>query len=301
MRELDVIGVGALNYDRLIRVEKIAHEGEEVGVKSISTAPGGSAANTIVGLTRLGMKTGFIGRVGDDEEGEFILRDLEKEGVDISAIVRGEGKTGLILAFIDDKGERAMYAYPGVNDEVRIDDSAVSYAKKARFLHLSSFVGEMSYQTQKQLLEKIADAGVSISFAPGMLYAKKGLAEMEQVIESSYVVFLNKEETKMLTGKEYQKGAGELLRKGAEIVAITLGRDGCYVASKEESIAVESFPAEVVDTTGAGDAFAAGFLYGLLNERTLEGCGRLGNKLASLCITKMGARDGLPRKNEVVL
>lgn len=294
---MDVIGVGALNYDRLLRVESIAGAGIEVGVESMKVAPGGSAANTIVGLARLGMRTGFIGRLGDDEEGKFILEDLKKEGVDTSAVLVGSGSTGLIFAFVDKKGERAMYAYPGVNNDVRVNDSNLAYAKRASLLHLSSFVGETSYRAQKELIKKLK--GVHISFAPGMLYARRSLREVKEMIAASDVLFLNEDEVEIFTGVDYRRGADEMLERGAKIVAVTLGKRGSYVVSTEMCGIVKAYPTKVVDTTGAGDAFAAGFLYGLLRGRGLMDCGKFGNWVASRCIAAMGARAGLPREADL--
>ncbi|MEE9594367.1 MAG: carbohydrate kinase family protein [Candidatus Hydrothermarchaeales archaeon] len=289
---MDVVGIGALNHDRLLKVKRIAEAGEEVGVESMTVAPGGSSANTIVGLARLGMSTGFIGRVGNDEEGEFILNDLKNEGVDITAVVVEKGSTGIILAFVDENGERVMYAHPGVNDDVRISESNLEYAKRAKYLHLSSFVGETSFRAQQELIKKLK--GVSISFSPGMLYVRKNRDEIERMIASTEVMFMNEDETKIFTGSDYENGADELLNLGAKMAVITLGGKGCYIATADECSSVEKYQASVVDTTGAGDAFAAGFLYGLLKEKSLLECGRMGNWIASRCIGSMGARAGLP-------
>ena len=295
---MDVIGVGALNIDKLYHVETIAKVGEEVGITSASESPGGSAANTIVGLARLGIKTGFIGKVGRDKEGDFILEDLKREGVDTGGITKSKGSTGLIIGFVDKSGERALYAYPGVNDTLRMDSSKLKYAKKAKFLHLSSFVGEKSYQAQRQLLKHIK---AKISFSPGMLYARKGLKELELLIKNSEVIFLNREEVRLLTNREFKVGTEKIVNLGAKIVAVTLGKDGCYLADRDGSYFVKAYPAKVIDTTGAGDAFSAGFLYGLLIGKSTEICGKIGNKVASLCIGKIGARKGLPFKEDLEL
>jgi ribokinase len=292
---LDVIGIGALNFDRLYRIPRAAKPGEELRVLSCFTGGGGSAANTIVGLARLGVKTGFIGVVGEDSEGELLLKELRREGVDTEGITRRKGRTGEIIGLVDNKGERILYAYPGVNDSLEIDASKLEYAKKARFLHLSSFVGEPSYRAQKNIL-KLKN---KISFSPGMLYAKKGIAELRAVVERSEVVFMNREELRLLTGEEPVQGAERLLEAGAKVVVVTLGGKGCYIASDELKEEVPGYPSDAVDTTGAGDAFAAGFLFGMLEGFELTRCGKLGNKLASLCIAAMGARTGLPRREEI--
>lgn len=293
---MDVVGVGALNLDRLYLVERIASAGDEVPVISSSEAPGGSAANTIVGLARLRAATGFIGRVGDDREGGFILDAMGREGVDTRGVEVCRGDSGLVLAFVDRRGERAMYAYPGVNDALTLDEDALVYARKARIVHMSSFVGDRSYEAQRKLVAELK--GVKISLAPGTLYAWRGLGEMEAILRRCEVLFLNREEIGLLTGRGYEEGAEVLREKGARNVAVTLGPDGCYILG-DEGLHLPAYRTEVVDTTGAGDAFAAGFLFGMLHGKGLEVCGRLGNRCASLCISRVGARDGLPYRKDL--
>jgi ribokinase len=245
----------------------------------------------------MGVKTGFIGTVGRDAAGDYILDDMRREGVDTSGITMVGKSTGEVIALVDKKGERMLYAYPGVNDSLRINEATMRYARKAKFLHISSFVGEASYSAQKELLTRLK--GTKVSFSPGMLYARKGLKSLGAIIGVSEAAFMNAEELRIMTGAELEEGASELLDLGARIIAVTLGAEGCYIKSRDEEKTVKGYPARAVDTTGAGDAFAAGFLYGLLKGHTLTQCGKLGNKLASLCIAEVGARAGLPTMMEL--
>jgi ribokinase len=293
---MDVIGIGALNFDRLYMVEKIARAGEEERAHSVVEAPGGSAANTVAGLSRLGARTGFIGTAGRDREGEFILSELKKEHVDITGIKRAKGPTGTVIGFVDRKGERALYAYPGVNDSLEINKKQAKYARSAKYIHLSSFVGSGPLKAQKNLIKELK--ATHVTFAPGMLYANK-FSKIKPIIKKSSVLFLNKEETELMTGNTYQKGAQELSEIGAGIVAVTLGKKGCFAACENGTYTVKGYKSRAIDTTGAGDAFAAGFLYGLLEGRSIELCAKLGNWTASRCIAKAGARDGLPYRKDL--
>jgi ribokinase len=109
-------------------------------------------------------------------------------------------------------------------------------------------------------------------------------------------------ELELLTGKiDYCKGADLMVGRGVKIVAVKLGDEGCYVTDGRERQLIEPFKVNVVDTTGAGDAFCAGFLYGSVNSKSLEGCGKLGNFVASRCVMKMGARAGLPFAKDLEL
>ena len=293
---VDIIGIGALNIDKLYLVERIGAAGEEIGIDSVSEQPGGSAANTIAALARLGITTGFIGRVGDDADGAYLCSEMAKEGVDPRGIEVARGRTGSAIVLVDPGGERSMYVHPGVNDALSVTPENISYVKSAKYLHLSSFVGETTIDVQREMLDR---SKAEISFAPGMLYVRRGLDTLQGIISHARVVFLNRDEMEMLTGHGYREGAGELNEIGAEIVVVTLGGDGCYIRTSDAEVSVPSFAARVVDTTGAGDAFCAGFLYGLLNDEPLGVCGRLGNFVAAKCVEAVGAREGLPGVLEI--
>ncbi len=298
----DVIGFGALNVDRLFKVNRLAKAEQESFVIDYKESCGGSAANTIVGLARLGCKVGYIGKVGCDREGDLLLKDFREEGVDMSGTIRTEqGVSGSVLGFVDKKGARALYINSGVNDTITLDDVNPNYIARAHLLHLTSFVGEIPFQTQKRILDVIPNS-VKISIDPGALYARKGYAALEPILKRVYVLMPNAIELELLTGKVgYCKGADIMVGKGAKIVAVKLGDNGCYITDGHERHLIEPFKVNVVDTTGAGDAFCAGFLYGLANQKSLYECGRLGNFVASRCVMKLGARAGLPFAPELEL
>jgi len=296
----DVICFGALNVDKIYMVNKIASADEECEILDFKEYPGGSAANTAVGLARLGVKTGFIGKVATDREGEMLIRAFIDEGVNTDGIMISEyGRSGTVIGFVDEKGDRALYVDPGVNDTLEFHEIDLEYASQADLIHLTSYAGEAPFQSQKKLVEALPE--ISITVDPGMIYARKGLAELKPLIKRCLVFFPSERELKLLTGKNYREGAESLLREGVKIVAVKLGARGCYVTDGEESYLIEPFKVEVVDSTGAGDAFCAGFLYGMINNRTLRECGVLGNFVASRTLMRMGARNGLPRKDDLPL
>ncbi len=301
MKQFEVIGFGALNMDKLYRVNRIATAEEESFVIDFEEASGGSAANTMVGLARLGCKVSFIGKVADDREGKMLLEDFRREGVDTNGIIMTKrGRSGTAMSFVDEKGERALYVDSGVNDTIEFNEISKEYAFQTRFLHLTSFVGEKSFQTQKRLVENLPKT-VKVSLDIGELYARKGLKALEPIMNRTFVMMPNGKELQILTKKaDYKRNAEILLEKGVKIVAVKLGGKGCYVTDGKESHLIEAFKVKVVDTTGAGDAFCAGFLYSLISGKSLYECGRIGNFVASRCIMKMGARDGLPRLKDLI-
>jgi ribokinase len=296
--KFDVICFGALNVDRLYRVNRIAGRDEESFIIDFKEAPGGSAANTAVGLARLGLKTGFVGKVSDKREGKLLLNDFKRQNVDVGGvIISREGRSGVAMGYVDTKGDRALYIDPGVNDSLEFKEIDLKYAGNTGFLHLTSFIGEKPFKAQKELVKSLHD--VRISCDPGELYARKGITVLKLMIERSFVMLPSKNELKLLTGKKYDEGSKILIKKGASIVAVKLGERGCYVTNGKESYLVEPYKVKVVDTTGAGDAFCAGFLYGLIKNKDLYECGRFGNFVASRCIEKVGAREGLPRLSDL--
>ncbi len=294
---MHVTGIGALNVDKLFLVPRLARAGEELFIKKVERAPGGSAANTIAGLARLGVETSFAGCVGKDEDGDFLIESFEKEGVYTGCISRVSEPTGFVIALVDESGERTMYVYPGANDRFNVTPEVVKCIERADLLHLSSFVGDAGFFAQIEIADNLNEK--KISFSPGMLYAKRCLIELKEIFSRSRVVFLNEEEAFEITGNRLERAARVILRLGAEIVVITLGEEGCYIATNSQEFRVRAEKARVVDTTGAGDAFAAGFIYGMLKGYNLEECGRIGNFVAARCIEEVGARAGLPTEEEV--
>jgi ribokinase len=298
--KFNVVSFGAMNLDRLYRVDHIAKADEESEILDLKESAGGSAANTAVGLARLGVRTGYIGKVAADREGKFLLDAFTKEGVNTDGIIVSKtGRSGTVIGFVDQKGERALYVDPGVNDSLEFGEISPDYATGADFLHLSSFAADRPFEAQKRLVDAVQE--VKATLDPGTIYARKGWTELLPLMKRCFAVFPSESELKILTGKGYRGGAEVLLREGVEVVGVKLGKRGCYVTDGEEEYVVEPYKAEVVDSTGAGDAFCAGFLYGLLGGRSLRECGLLGNFVASRVIARTGARNGLPRPRALPL
>lgn len=293
---LDVLGFGALNLDKLYRVDKIAEAGEETFVKGLTISPGGSAANTIVGLARLGVNTGYIGKIANDSEGKYILNDLRNEEVNVKGVdIKKKGRSGVCIGFVDDFGERSLYIDPGVNDNLAYKEINQDYVESSKFVHLTSFVGNIPFRAQKSLVKKIES---EITMDPGELYARKGINEIKPILKKTFVFLPNENEIRILTNQNYEIGAKELIKLGISIIAVKLGHKGCYVTNGKEDYLIPPLKKKAKDSTGAGDAFCSGFIYGLLHERDIYECGRLGNFIASCCIEKYGARTGLPTKRE---
>jgi len=326
-KRFDVVGFGALNLDHLYVVPRLIQDGG-VEVSASMVQPGGSAANTIYGLAKLGLRCGFVGVVGDDDAGNAILRSFEEVGVDTSRILVEPGaSTGQTICITAGEGQKAIYIIPGANSLLENADIDLSYLGDARYVHLSSFVGESVFSRQLRLVGKLPPS-TKVSFALDALYARRGLNAMTGLVGRCAVLFANAEELRELTGRELHAAAEACLDAGCEVVVATFGsgeeeHQGPAGPGGREAIAariwtrrvanrgretvqhtvpaVRTRDAAVADTVGAGDAFAAGFLFGLLSKRFgLAKCGALGHTTAEFSLSELGARKGLPTREEVL-
>lgn len=292
--DVDVIGFGALNVDKLYSVENIACKDQESFIKSQKDTPGGSAANTIIGLSKLNRKTSFIGKIAEDDDGEVIELNLAFNGVYTNNLIySSEGATGKVLGFVDKDGNRALYVDPGVNDEIKITEINPRNVNVSKIIHYTSFVGD-SFKTQIELLDDLDD-DIILSFDPGMIYVEKGLEELQPIFERTDILLINESELKMLYKDlgdlDIEKIAKHVLDSGIGTVVVKKGSEGVFAINSTEQCDVEAFKSKVVDTTGAGDSFNSGFLYGQLNGFNLEKSCILGNFTASKAIEAIGMEN----------
>lgn len=320
----DVTGFGAINLDLIYEVkdkkiieefrnyETHISEKEFNSLKKFlkqkaelkSKSAGGSAANTIYALARMGFKTGYIGKVGKDITGEYLLKNFSP--VNISQIRYGK-KSGTCIVLVSNS-DRLILVLPNSNDTLRYEEIDFNYAGNTKFLHLTSFIGDLPFQAQvklvKEMYERVVHSGEErclFSFDPGQCYVQRGLKALLPIIEHTEVIFPSEGEIKSLTGKNYKEGSQELLNYGIKIVACTRGVEGSYVISKNEEYEIPADPEiKPVDPTGAGDVYAAGFLAGLLLNVPLKKCGQLATKLAEISITGYG-REKYPDRDSFKL
>ncbi|MBI2328743.1 MAG: carbohydrate kinase family protein, partial [Chloroflexi bacterium] len=176
-------------------------------------------------------------------------------------------------------------------------------------LHISSFVDDAQLEVLLKLITNL-DSSVKVSFSPGALYAAQGLKALTPILARTHVLFVNEKEIEQLTAKDFSSGAEVCLKLGCHIVVVTLGQGTSYktrmatsyVRDNQNEYIIEPGNKNIistVDTIGAGDAFATGFLYGFIQGQGLKECGYLGNIIAQFSIQKIGARQGLPALGEL--
>lgn len=295
--KFDIIGWGALNIDRLCNVDDYAPNDGETFINYETKSCGGSAANTIIGIAKLGLNTGYIGKVGNDSNATMMQKYLEDNNVDTQhLLVDSDGETGEVIGFVTKTGDRKLYVTPKSNDDITYDEIDLNYLENTKILHLTSFVGHNtthSIDTQLEVLKKLP-SNVKVSFDPGMIYIQRGPLFMNQFLEHTDILLINETELLMLTKRDTLEDAVNMISDMVEILVVKRSTDGSYIKKGDEEYNINIFPVDAIDTTGAGDAYNAGFLYGLLNDYTLRESGIIGSFIAAKSTTKSGATEAIP-------
>lgn len=311
MKKHDVVGICNALVDILVPVEEsdIASLGLTKGVMHLVDATrqtvvlshcagrpqtvelGGSALNAIRTLAQLGKSTVFAGMVSDDVYGARILKRMEQLGI-VAHLGRSHEGTGTCVILITPDGERTMNTHLGASrlyTEANVPHAAISHAK---VLHFCGYQWDTEGQ-KKAIQDAIATAKkhetlVSFDVADPFVVGRNREEFLALITESADIVFANREEARMLFGGSPEEAAAQVAKSGA-IAAIKMGGDGALVSRGAETFRIAPVPTEVVDTTAAGDMFAAGFLYGLTTGKQLDVCGRMAATIASDVISRVGA------------
>ena len=291
----------------------------EAGMRIFEQNPGGAPANALAVFAKFGEKVAFIGKVGNDMHGLFLKETMEKAGIDTKGMIISD-KVFTTLAFVslNEQGERefSFARKPGADTCLMEQEVNVDIINDSKILHIGSLslTDEPCRSATFYALQQAKDAGKIISYDPNyraLLWesVESAIAGMRSPLDYVDVMKISDEETKLLTDIEDPEGAAKaLLAKGVSLVAVTLGKDGAYVCTKEGGAVVPGFESKVVDTTGAGDSFWGGFLYQLAKsgkrpeEVTLEEAktfARFGNAVASLCVEKRGGIPAMPTMEQV--
>ncbi|MFQ5867930.1 MAG: carbohydrate kinase family protein [bacterium] len=290
---MDVVSIGAVNIDLLAKVDRFPNPDQETVIRNWDMVGGGSAANVACGISRLGVTSGFIGNVGGDYFGEVLRDGLRKERVDISRLKVRSGNSGSVIAIVSEGGERILFAYSGANAKLSPENIDKNYIRAANYIFLSSIEGEEAIAAMELASRYAKEAGVKVFFDPGYIFVEKGLKRLEGVLNKATIVKFNETEIRELTKREELLDASETIAEyGPKIVLTTLGERGCFLYSGSVKKFVESYREFIsIDKTGAGDAFSCGFIFGDLKDWDLEKSTKFANLIASISITRIGARS----------
>jgi|TARA_Y100000310_G_C20692729_1_gene823401 sugar/nucleoside kinase (ribokinase family) len=250
--------------------------------------PGGSAANVVAGATQLGAKTGLIGTLGNDEVGTFYKQDVLNRGID-DYIAEKQGQSGVCHTFITPDGERTFVLDFGVSQEFEILGTQF---ENSHIFHTTAYELSGTKELTNKALELAKEKGLEISFDladPGVVGNFK--EEIRQAITGAKIVFANEQEALTFTGKTDAHEALDEIAKLAEIAVVKLGEKGSLIKSREEKHEIQIIPIEnLVNTNGAGDAYAAGFLSAYSSGKTLKEAGEHGSAFAAKACMSQGAR-----------
>jgi sugar/nucleoside kinase (ribokinase family) len=314
-----IIGFGALNLDLIFEVEDfklISLEGSRLdpgeerfgseeefqtlleqlkrfGILK-SKSGGGSAANTIAALAYMGFPTKFFGKVGGDEEGDFLLENLKPVQIDL--ICRGQ-RSGVCLVVLDRHQDRFLFVRGNANSTLTAEEIHFDALKDIFWVHLTSFIGESPFEAQKVLLNRL-DPSVKVSMDPGEIYAKEGLDKICPLIQRCTLLFLTEREVGLLTKQDLQAGVISLMEMGPSILVCKRGSRGSHIFTEQGDFEVPPVQVEVVDNTGAGDVYNAGFLAGLFLGRSLEESALFATVVAAKSLTGYG-RNCYPTEEDL--
>lgn len=288
-----VICLGDINLDIIAPISRYPELGEDAYAEQPSVSPGGSAANTAAILTRLGVRAGLIGRVGTDPLGVEVLSRLASFGIDLSRVQRDPGAvTGLMFIPIVPGGERTMFGFRGANTRLSLSPMDREYVTQARLLHVSGYSLLASPQREAafQAIAWARMAGRPVSLDAGLEVVRQQPEVLAQVLPGLTLLLPGEAEAAVLAGRqEPEQAVRTLLGRDIRIVALKRGPAGCVVGGPKGIFAVPAFSVQSVDTTGAGDAFDAGFIAAWLRGLDLRAAALLGNAVGALATTRSGA------------
>jgi sugar/nucleoside kinase (ribokinase family) len=252
-------------------------------------ASGGSAANTIHGLAKLGVETAYIGTIGKDETGEFFREDLIRNHIR-PMMNLSDTPTGIASTLISKDSERTFGTYLGAAIELSGDSLKPDQFEGYDIMHIEGYIVQ-NHELLETALRLAKEAGLKISLdLASYNVVEANLDFLHEMVEKYVdIIFANEEEAKAFTGQEPEPALHTIAGKTG-ISVVKVGSKGSFVKSDDKLFVVESIPAQVQDTTGAGDAYAAGFLYGLTKGFTYQDSGFIGSLLASVTIETIGAR-----------
>ena len=317
----DVVGLGSCTVDFFALVPRLIGAEEKINATRLEVHAGGVTANNLTQVARLGATAAWIGFIGDDDNGRIITRQFTEDRMDLSGIIAVAGqRSSFTWIPVDAQGERCIYMFPNVTARVTPQDLREKFAAHIRGAkHFHTEASQLPLAPVLEGMRIAREAGVCVLFdldvapsyfvAPG-LGSEAGLMEALKLVD---VLKPCKAAARELSGaSDYDAMARKLLGCGPKLVAITMGSEGCLMARAEVEGAttqvnakiahLPSFRVNVVDTTGAGDAFMGGLSYALLQGWDDERAGRFANACAALCCTRVGARamSGLAEVNALL-
>jgi sugar/nucleoside kinase (ribokinase family) len=259
------------------------------GYEQVQTS-GGSAANTIHGLANLGADVAYIGKVGEDKVGQFFVEDLQKAGI-TTKLSYSSTPSGLAAALVTPDSERTFATYLGAAVELTADNMTPELFEGYDILHIEGYM-VFNHELTERALKVAKESGLKISIDMASFNVVEANLDFLNAMVKEYVdiLFANEEEAKSFTNLE-PKEACLKISEDVDIAIVKIGKDGAYIkANDQELVHAPAFKANSIDTTGAGDSYASGFLYGYTNGASHYNSSRIGALIAGKVIEHMGAK-----------
>lgn len=274
----------------LVNAETSKHIDEQTGSFEKLLTPGGSVANSVHGLAQLGAQAGFIGKVGTDELGSIYFNELMKIGAIPELFKSEQTPTGRAMALVTPDGERTFGTFLGAAIELTPADLTADLFEGYDIAYIEGYLVQ-NHDLIRKAVYLAKDAGMLVALdLASYNVVEQNIDFLKEVITTSVdILFANEDEAKAFTGKEPEDALVELSEL-VDIAVVKIGSKGSLIKQGNHRIHIEAIESTCVDTTGAGDLFASGFLYGLSKELPLERCGQLGAITAGYVIRTYGAR-----------
>ena len=292
----DVVGLGLNSVDLLCELKTFPVFNSKSEASNISYEGGGQVATAMVALSRLGLNVSYIGSIGDDEFGKFSIDSLRNEGVNVENVTIQTGLSSqFAIVLVQREGEEELRGGRTIiwkrDTFIAPEDVDPKLITSSKFLHIDGH----NLHAEILACEIAKSEGTLISFD-----AERVFPGIEKLIEKTDFLISSEHFPREFTGKKNPfESLEEIFSLGPKLVGMTLGYRGVLAYDGSTFYEVEAFPVDVVDTTGAGDAFHAGFLYGQLKNFSIEESLRYGNAVAAINCTKLGGRSALPSSEEV--
>ncbi len=293
-RELEVLCLGVFTVDAYAStVASCPGPGEVRFLDNAELHPAGTAPNTAIDLARLGVSVGLVGKLGADAAGKIVLDKVTREGVDVSGVKLEElAHTAICFFLMMPDGKMGYMYFGGTNATLAIEDIYLDKVKSARIFHVGGtfLLPKLDGEPTAKLLCQAKEWGVITSLDPTPALPPNALAIMQPCFPYLDYFLPNLEQACVISNRDSaEEAAAFFLEKGVGTVAVKMGSEGGYFRSREEELRLPAYEVEARDATGAGDAFIAGFLTGVLKGWPLERAGRLANAMGAIVVQSIGS------------
>ena len=260
---------------------------------------GGGGTNTATTFRRLGLRTAYIGKVGDGHNGRRVIDYLGKEGVDTRFVRRCTNSTGFSIILDEERErDRAILANKGANDDFTTKDIRLKDID-TKWIYSSSLTGK-AHDALVKICRYARRQGISVAFNPSSYMCEKGDTYLSPILKNITVLAFNREEAQLLTGKDTLNDmVRDLHLRGPSIIVITDGKEGAHASDGKNIYSIKALRVKVTDTTGAGDAFASTFVAALARQRSMHDCLRMAMINATNVVRYFGAKEGLLKRQDI--